>query len=166
VLFSPPYGCESSSNTFRRQGILSHKQRLLAGRPGRLGKRWQLLLEREQTQPGSAGSIRFHYGSHPAQLGHLRGARYWAEMEHVYTQARVALRPGGRMILVIKDHIKHGQRVTVVTDTIARCEVLGFRLIARHARRVWPLSLWQRRRKERGEPIVEEEDILVFEVAA
>jgi modification methylase len=166
IVFSPPYGCEASPNRFRAQGILSHKQRFLAEQPGKLAQRWRLLLERERTQPGSVGSIQFHYGSHPAQIGHLRGDRYWREMAQVYTQARAGLRPGGRMILVIKDHIKDGQRVRVADETVACCEQLGFALTARHQRRVWPLSLWQRRRKERGEPIVEEEDVLVFEQGA
>lgn len=163
VLFSPPYGCDASPSRFRAQGILSHKQRLLAKQPGAMGRRWRLLLEREQTQPGSAGSIQFHYGEHPAQLGHLRGDRYWTEMGQVYTQARAALRPGGRLILVIKDHIRDGQRVHIADETARRLEGLGFTLAVRHARKVWPLSLWQRRRMEKGLPIVEEEDILVFE---
>lgn len=163
IIFSPPYGCEATPNKFRSQGILSHKQRLLAGEPGRLGRRWRILLDREQTQPGSAGSIQFHYGQHPAQLGHLRGDRYWFEMERIYTQARNALRPRGHMVLVIKDHIRDGRRVEVATDTAALCERLGFRLVERHARTVYPLGLWQRRRKEQGRPIVEEEDVLVFQ---
>lgn len=162
VVFSPPYGCEMSKSSFRVQGILSHKQRLLAEQPGKLGQRWQLLLDREQTQPGSAGSIQFHYGAHPAQIGHLRADAYWQAMTDIYTQARAALRGHGHMILVIKDHIRRGARVCVADQTMALCETLGFRLIERHARRVYPLSLWQRRRKEKGEPIVEDEDVLVF----
>lgn len=162
IICSPPYACEMSNNRFRAQGILSHKQRLLAQQPGRLGQRWRLLLEREQTQPGSAGSIQFHYGSHPAQIGHWRGERYWQAMSDVYTQARAACRK--HMILIIKDHIRRGERVPVAAQTVELCESLGFRLTEHHARRVYPLSLWQRRRKEKGMPIVEEEDVLVFEV--
>jgi len=45
---------------------------------------------------------------------------------------------------------------------VATCQELGFVLYARHQRRVFPLSLWQRRRKEQGLPVVEEEDVLVF----
>lgn len=162
IIFSPPYGCEMSASQFRMQGILSHKQRLLAEEPGKLGQRWRLLLFEQETQPGSAGSIQFHYGEHPSQVGTFRGQAYWNAMERVYTQARAALRPSGCMILVIKDHIKKAQRVTVATETIERCALLGFRLIERHARHVYPLSLWQRRRKEKGLPIVEDEDVLVF----
>jgi DNA methylase len=162
VIFSPPYACEMSSNFFRRQGVLSHKQRLLAEQPGKFGQRWRILLEREQTQPGSAGSIQFHYGAHAAQIGYWRGNQYWQAMADVYTQARQALRGHGSMILVIKDHIRRGERVCVADQSVQLCGSLGFRLVERHARRVYPLSLWQRRRKERGEPVIEEEDVLVF----
>lgn len=68
----------------------------------------------------------------------------------------------GFLLLVIKDHISEGVRVATADHTIALCETLGCVLHARHQRLVFPLSLWQRRRKERGEPVVEEEDALVF----
>lgn len=165
IIFSPPYACEMSSNQFRAQGVLSHKQRLLAEQPGKLGQRWRILLEREQLQPSSAGSIQFHYGAHPDQVGTFRGDRYWQAMTDIYTQARAAL-SGGVMVLVIKDHIRRGARVCVADDTVALCTRLGFRLVERYARQVYPLSLWQRRRKEQGEPVVEEEDVLVFTEAA
>jgi len=51
-------------------------------------------------------------------------------------------------------------------ETMKLCEGLGFVLVARHQRRVYPLSLWQRRRKEQGLPVVEEEDVLVFQVGS
>jgi len=159
VLFSPPYGCDASGGVSRRR-VIPEKLARLALLPGRRGARWKHLAGKLES--GSMASLLFHYGDHPAQLGHMRGARYWQAMEQVYTQARAALRPGGKMVLVIKDHIRHGQRVTVAADTAALCESLGFALIARHARRVWPLGLWQRKRKEQGKLIVEEEDVLVF----
>lgn len=82
-------------------------------------------------------------------------------MTEIYTNAYQALRDGV-MIVIVKDHISGGQRVETATQTIALCESLGFALVARHQRRVFPLSLWQRRRKEAGKPVVEEEDALVF----
>lgn len=159
VLFSPPYGCDASGGISRRR-IIPEKIKRLAELPGKQGKRWRHLATRLAS--GSMASLVFHYGTHPAQLGHLRGQRYWEAMEQVYTQARAALRPHGYMILVIKDHIRKGQRVCVATQTAERCEAMGFRLVERLARTVYPLSLWQRRRKEQGKPIVEEEDVLVF----
>lgn len=133
---------------------------------GILSHRWRELIEHQDTHHGAMSAELFWYGQHPDQLGALRGDRYWAAMTDVYTQARMALRPGGCMILVIKDHIRRGIRIRVADQTVALCESLGFVLTERHARLVHPLSLWQRRRKERGELIVEEEDALIFRLEA
>lgn len=164
VILSPPYACETKRDPERRGEVLLERLQRLGAKRLHYGDRWRSLAENGDRQAGASGLFNFAYGDNPAQIGHLRGGRYWSEMEQVYTQARAALRPGGRMILVIKDHIRHGVRIRVAEETAARCESLGFTLTARHARRVWPLSLWQRRRKEQGKLIVEEEDILVFTV--
>lgn len=156
VLCSPPYGCAASSTPSARR-MLPYRIHAL---PVSYGSRWQSFVEKPT--PGSMGAVVFHYGTHPAQIGHLRGVRYWEAMRQVYTQAYTALRLSGSLILIVKDHIYQGQRVRTADATIALCQQIGFRLQARHQRRVYPLSLWQRRRKERGEPVVEEEDILVL----
>lgn len=157
IVFSPPYGCAASTTPNQRRCL---PYALARARNLTYDERWRKLA----TSPtaGAAGAVVFHYGQHPAQIGHLRSAAYWTAMTAVYAQALTSLRSGGSMILVIKDHIRDGQRVRVADQTVDRLAALGFHLIDRHARRVWPLSLWQRRRKERGEPVVEEEDVLVF----
>ncbi len=153
LIFSPPYGNEASSSPFAHRALI-YKQLE--------GKRWKSLLNNAERQQGSYGSVMFHYGTHPAQIGHYRGQRYLDAMKEIYRQARIALRPGGYLVLIVKDHIYQGERIEITTDTTEMCEVLGFRLHERHQRRVYPLSLWQRRRKEQGLPVVEEEDVLVF----
>jgi len=160
LIFSPPYACRASSNHTSRHYV-SHKMYQVAKKEGiSYSERWHKFVE--NPTGGSAGAMTFFYGEHPDQIGHWRGDRYIEAMTDVYTHARAALRPGGVMALVIKDHIRDGQRVRVTDQTAALCVSLGFRLVDRVSRRVHPLSLWQRRRKERGEPIVEEEDVLVF----
>lgn len=157
IIFSPPYACAFSASPTAK-GMIGQKMR----REGEgWSSRWAEVADRGDF--GSTGALTAFYGSHPAQIGHLRSARYWDAMRTVYANARASLRPGGRMVLVIKDHIKNGERVTIADDTTALCVRLGFRLVEQHARRVYPLSLWQRRRKERGEPIVEDESVLVLQ---
>lgn len=158
IIFSPPYGCASSRNPNARKGVLTHAARKAAS--GVYSERWTELL----ANPNSAavGAQLFYYGSHPDQIGHFRGSRYWEAMTDIYQQAHVSLCSGGYMVVVIKDHVRNGQRVNVAGDTISLCTSLGFSLYERHARQVYPLSLWQRRRKERGEPVVEDEDVLAF----
>lgn len=158
IITSPPYSCRAASNEKTRVGTLPH--RLRAMEEGKMKDRWVKFLE-NPTQ-GSAGAIRFFYGSHPCQIGHLRNAEYWDAMQQIYGNAYRALRAGGLMILVIKDHIRNGKRVTVSDDTIALCNRLGFSLEDRHVRVLSTLSLWQRRRKEQGQPVIEEEDVIVL----
>ena len=79
-----------------------------------------------------------------------------------YNQAHVALRQRGYLVLVVKDHIRDGERVATAAMTVTMCESLGFKLHASHQRHLHNLSLWRRRRKERGEPVFEEEDVLVL----
>lgn len=105
----------------------------------------------------------FHYGQSVGHIGHYRGARYWTAMTQIYGQAYAALRPDGLLILVIKDHVQDGHHVPTADRTVALCTELGFQPIARHRRRVWPLSLWQRRRREQGKSVIEVEDVLVLQ---
>lgn len=160
IIFSPPYGCEATRGGARK-GILSPKTRAMV-EAGQLGEAWTRLQQRTST--GQAAAYLFWYGQHEAQMGHFTGGRYWQAMTDIYRNAYQALR-GGYMVLVIKDHIRKGQHVCVAGQTVRLCEELGFRLQERHYRRVHPLSLWQRRRKERGEPVIELEDVLVFRKA-
>lgn len=158
VLFSPPYACRAAGSAATRVGILPHRVRAMG--EGRMGERWAQFLA--APSPGSDGAIRFFYGEHPAQIGHFRGTRYWESMLQVYARAWEALPAGGLMILVLKDHIRDGRRVRVCDETAARVESLRFALQNRHARHLGQLSLWQRRRREQGLPVVEEEEALVF----
>lgn len=156
IIFSPPYGNAASSSANTRH-TLPYR---LHNAPFAYSERWQRFIE-EPTE-GSKGAMVFHYGTHPAQIGHWRGERYWQAMQQIYVQAHAALRGHGYLIVVVKDHIHNGLRVESAAQTVALCESLGFVLHARYQRQVAPLSLWQRRRKERGEQVVEEEDALVF----
>lgn len=155
VVFSPPYACRASANKQTRVGILDHRMRAIT--PDRR-EAWKHIFRDDS---GSQGAFLFHYGEHPSQIGHLRDHAYWLAMQAIYTHARDTLN-GGYMVLIIKDHIKDGQCVHVADMTVELCEARGLALYERHQRRVYPLSLWQRRRKERGEPVIEHEDVLVF----
>jgi hypothetical protein len=154
VICSPPYGCEMSGSASANKGLAYR----LAQHPHDV--RW----ERYLSCPNGAthGMLTFHYGSIPGQVGARRGKGYWQAMEAVYTRAYAAIRPGGQLILILKDHIRDGRRVPTANMTSDLCASIGYRLTGRLQRRVYPLSLWQRRRKESGLPVVEEEDVLIF----
>lgn len=153
-----PTACSAAPAHTSQVGTL-HRRRAKIG-SGVYGSRWRELLDRPT--PGSWGAEVFHYGDAAAQLGHLRGQRYWQSMGAVYAAAHAATRPGGTLMVVLKDHIRDGQRVWTTDATIARCAHLGWRLTHRYARPLSQLSLWTRRRRERGQPIIDAEDSLVF----
>lgn len=162
IVFSPPYACAVAA-TPTAKGMTSHQIRARLDKVGGYDKAWDRLLRAyDAGKGGVVAAYVMHYGRHPDQVGALRGDRYWEAMTQIYARARAGLKSDGKMILVIKDHVRRGQRIRIADQTVALCESLGFVLIERHARLVHPLSLWQRRRKERGELIVEEEDALVF----
>lgn len=160
IICSPPYGCAISPHATTRKGMLSRRLRQLG--TGTLSKRWEELL-RQGDDAGAMGAELFHYGEHPAQIGHFRGMRYWDAMRQIYMQAHTALQPGGLLILILKDHIRKGVRIRTCDQTVALCTTLGFTLSARHQRRLCIHSLWTRRRKEHGATIVEEEEIIVLQ---
>lgn len=160
IIFSPPYGNEASTTGNASRGLLYRLHAVNERKEVELSDRWQRLLDKQTD--GAKAALSFFYGSHPSQIGHYRGQRYLDAMSEIYGQAYNALRTGGFMVLVVKDHIYQGERIEITTDTVEMCEHIGFSLYARHQRRVFPLSLWQRRRKEQGLPVVEEEDVLVF----
>lgn len=118
VLFSPPYGCDASSSPRRRQ-VVSQKMRALA-QANNTHRRWHALAQK--LGGGAGASLMFHYGSSEEQIGHLRGERYWGAMEPIYRNAHAALVREGQLFLILKDHIRRGQRVPVVEQTIALCE--------------------------------------------
>lgn len=158
IIVSPPYGNEANTTDNKHRGL---HYRLQSGKID-YGSRWAQYLNKPTE--GSAAVVSFHYGTHPDQIGHFRGRRYWQAMTEIYSNAYAAL-SGGVLILIVKDHIADGVRVRTTDETIALCERIGFVRVAHHQRALTCLSFWQRRRKEQGLPVVEEEDVLVFRKA-
>ncbi len=66
------------------------------------------------------------------------------------------------MILVVNDYVRDGKPVPTAALTASICQQRGFVLIGRYQPWVWPLSLWQRRRREQGKFVIEAENMLVF----
>jgi len=159
ALFSPPYACDVARNS-SGHGMDPEAVRRRLAKVSHNSKIWERALSGAAV--GAQGALLMHYGKHPDQVGHFRGARYWEAMTAIYQRAHEALQPGGLMLLVIKDHIVKGRRVCVATETAERCAALGFTLVERHARKLTTFSLWQRRRREKGMPVIEEEDVIVL----
>lgn len=78
------------------------------------------------------------YGATPGQIGNTKGDTYWAAMAQVYGQCRIALKPGGILVCVLKDYVKNKKRVPLCDQTVTLLESLGFTLVERI--RAWLVS--------------------------
>lgn len=152
AIFSPPYGFETGDGVSneRRMRILNEKQH---------GGRWDRYLE-QPCHASFAGGFRYAGGNQNA--GNKSGRNYWADMRPIYGRVAQRLPAGGLMILILKNHYRRGKLRDIVGMTVVEVEKLGLALVARHGRYIDNPSLWQRRRKEKGEPTVDVEDVLVF----
>lgn len=152
VIFSPPYGFETGNG-------ISNERRMRALNDKSYDKRW----ERYFNQPchaSFAGGFRYAGGN--KNTGNKSGRNYWGDMRLIYGHIADLMPSGGLMILILKNHFRRGKLRDVVSQTVVEVEQLGLCLLARHGRLIDNPSLWQRRRKEQGQPIVEIEDVLVF----
>lgn len=159
LIFSPPYGCQSNNQNWttpEKRKILE----ALSQRPGNQGSAWRSLLTGASL--GRTGYMTFEYGNNQDQIGTFRGKRYWEAMSQIYTQAANSIRPGGNMVLILKDHIREGKRVETCLETISVCEALGFTFKERWVRKTGCVAIWQRKRKAEGLPVIEDEEVLVF----
>jgi hypothetical protein len=155
VITSPPYGFETGNG-------MSNERRVQLLMDKKFGHRWKRYLE-DPTHASVAAGFRYLGGQQ--NIGNKSGRNYWREMEAVYSRLINLLPSGGRLILVIKNHYRRGKLIDVVGQTITVVERIGAELAARHGRYIDNPSLWQRRRREQGLPIVDVEDVLVFQKA-
>lgn len=78
------------------------------------------------------------YGTTSGQIGAEKTDTYWEAMRDVYQQCRLALKPKGVMVVVIKDHIKDGKRVPLCDQTCKLLQACGFAIERRI--RAWLVS--------------------------
>ena len=71
------------------------------------------------------------YGDSDGQLGNTSGGSYWEAMKIVYEQCGLAIRPGGMLVVVVKNFVSKGKRVPLCDQTLALLESLGFTLVER-----------------------------------
>lgn len=127
-------------------------------------------LEREQAhdQRGGAESrqaLRAGYGErNPAQIGNARGARYWALMAEVWAACVPLVRPGGVLVVVLKNIVRANQEVDLIGGTRAQLEALGCRYVTTHYRAVAPGPFHRIRQKARPDALViDREGALIME---
>lgn len=152
IITSPPYGFETGNgiSNRRRAELLSQSVH---------GVRWKRYIEAPNHASFAAG---FRYAGGQANAGNKSGRNYWRDMEAIYCRLVDLLPPEGKLILILKNHYRRGKLIDVTGQTITVVESMGLKIATRHGRYIDNPSLWQRRRREAGLPIVDVEDILVF----
>ena len=112
-------------------------------------------------------AYRGRYSEDKDNIGSMKGKSYLSEMLRVYQQCYNILVPDGLMILVIKSFIRNKKVVDLPIDTVKLCEMVGFKHIETHYRKIEHPSFWRILHKKKypsvdPEERVNEEDILVF----
>ena len=156
ILFSPPYGFETKGGD--NTEALRRRAERLAQNVG-TSRRWQKYIN-EPTHGSFANG--FRYPSGQSNTGNKSGRNYWKDMRLIYTNCLNVLPPAGLMIVVLKNSYRRGKLNDVTGQTIREVDALGGVLIARHGRLIDKPSIWVRRRREKGLPIIDVEDVLVF----
>lgn len=101
----------------------------------------------------------------PAQIGNLAGARYWAAMAAVWATCIPLVRPGGVLVVVLKNIVRGNAEVDLIGGTRAQLEALGCRYVTTHYRAVAPGPFHRIRAKSRPDALViDREGALVMEV--
>lgn len=114
LLTSPPY--EDSINS-KSHGIDFSKAK--RDYPGRIN-------HSDRNAKHAARADEMIYGDTEGQIGKLKKQTYWEAMAQVYASCYRTLRPGGVMVVVVKDFVKRGKRMTLCDDTMRLLLWLGF----------------------------------------
>jgi DNA modification methylase len=120
------------------------------------------------------------YGQSKGQIGDCpTNETYWEAMAQVYASCFLAIKPGGVIVLVVKDYVKGGKRVPLCDDTCRLLEHLGFTVIERiHAMLVKETretnldgsetvttksrkSFFRRLAEKKGSPRIDFEEVLI-----
>ncbi len=103
------------------------------------------------------------YSAQPMNLGNMSEFLWMHEMAKVYEKCYDSITSGGTMTLIIKDHISTGERVELTHIAIDSCIAIGFKYSpSEHFKWAAPGMPYTAARRARGEPTVDDEDIVVF----
>lgn len=80
---------------------------------------------------GSYATAQDGYGSTPGQIGQEKQESYWQAVAAVYEQCRLALKPGGYLVVVVKDYVSKKKRVPLCDQTMELLTRLGFDVFER-----------------------------------
>lgn len=134
IVFSPPYANSIKANT--GAAVYDPEKRRIA----------QGILD---------------FVSHPDNLSKLNEFMFNRAMKDVYSKCFQSLKPGGWMVIIIKDNIRNDTRVELSLQTVRICAELGFSPTEWYKHKHIG-KLWGNYNRNRGVKTVEDEDIIMF----
>lgn len=153
VVTSPPYG---DALSHQRHGEDYHPERMDGSDRGGRDTSASMHAQRRGYAEAPARN--------PAQIGNLAGARYWAAMQEVWAACVPLVRPGGRLVVVLKNIVRQNQEVDLIGGTRSQLENLGCRYVTTYYRAVAPGPFHRIRQKSRPDAlIIDREGALVLE---
>lgn len=190
VITSPPY---SESMTKRRKGYTTHPQLSKTRHMGadssdenignlphgqvdaivtsppyegsmESGRHTGGINERENLREGGGNlSLSVHYSKSKKNIGNKRGETYLSAMLKVYRECFGVLRPGGRMVLVLKNFIRNKEVQRLDLDTKRLCEACGFRWVETKLFRLPQMSFWRILQKKKYGDQINDWRLITFE---
>jgi modification methylase len=107
------------------------------------------------------------YGDHPRQIANIHVYEdYLRAMRQAYAELWRVLRPGGKLVLIVKDVIRGGRVVPVVRDNETLARASGFSLVERHDVPARGTRFRNVNRTRLGQAGPQLEPVLVFEKRA
>ena len=89
------------------------------------------------------GQTGFYPSENPENIGNLKNETYLEAMFQVYRECYKTLKPGGKMVLVIKDFVRAKKVVRLDLDTKRLCEAVGFRWVETKLFKLPGRSFWR-----------------------
>jgi len=160
LLISPPYG-DSLGRSRIGKGLQAH----LAAEPPHWQRGNSLLRPEPAYGIAAQGATAPPAPRNPAQIGNLRGRRYTAAMGEVYRTCVPLVRPGGVVIVVLKNSVRRNQEVDLIGQATAQLGALGLSYERTHYRAVTPGAFHNIRRRHNPQALVlDREAALVLRV--
>lgn len=101
------------------------------------------------------------YSAHPDNVGNLNEFLYYQKMERIYKKSFDSLPAGGTLTIIIKDHIKNGERMYLGERAKRDCIRAGFEEVG-HYKWLPPGTAYTSFMRARGDKVVDDEDIIIL----
>jgi len=103
------------------------------------------------------------YSKSPLNLGTMTDFIWGYEMELIYKKCYDTIKPGGTMVLIVKDHMEKGQRVPLAGKAIMASVSAGFSFnVDEHFKWAAPGMPYTAARRAKGIEVVDDESIVVL----